>query len=95
MSDSAERVEEHDPLNGTEGGLSAEARRVVTERWCAILQQGEETEDYTFFELGGTSVVASQLILQLSRELDCRIPLSALFEHPTLREFRDHLATIL
>ncbi|GAB2695059.1 phosphopantetheine-binding protein [Kitasatospora kifunensis] len=69
--------------------------RIITDRWCAILQESEEYEDYTFFELGGTSVAASHLVLQLWMEFGFRVPLSALFENPTLRQFRDHMASTL
>ncbi|CAK7286901.1 acyl carrier protein [Streptomyces sp. RM1] len=74
---------------------AADVRRIVTERWMAVLQQDEELEDYTFFELGGTSIAASQLILQLGRDLGQRIPLAALGDHPTLGQFRDHLAGLI
>ncbi|GGV42879.1 acyl carrier protein [Streptomyces spectabilis] len=69
--------------------------QTVTARWMAVLQQDEELEDYTFFELGGTSIAASQLILQLGRDFGQRIPLTALTNHPTLRQFRDHLVQIV
>ncbi|MER5521316.1 acyl carrier protein [Streptomyces sp. NPDC002763] len=70
-------------------------RRTVTERWLAALEQDEELEDYTFFELGGTSLTASTLILQLSRDFGQRIPLSALMENPTLGQFRAYLVQSL
>ncbi len=69
--------------------------KIVTERWLAVLQQDEELEDYTFFELGGTSIAASRLIVELGRDFGRRIPLSALTEHPTLSRFREHLARTL
>ncbi|MFF4806484.1 phosphopantetheine-binding protein [Streptomyces sp. NPDC001351] len=74
---------------------ASDIRRTVTDRWNAVLQQDEELEDYTFFELGGTSIAASQLILQLSRDFGQRIPLSALTENPTLAKFCDRLEVIL
>ncbi|MFE4857469.1 acyl carrier protein [Streptomyces sp. NPDC056670] len=70
-------------------------RKTVTERWLAALEQDEELEDYTFFELGGTSFTASTLILQLSRDFGQRIPLSVLTENPTLGQFRAHLVNSL
>ncbi|WP_327178516.1 phosphopantetheine-binding protein [Streptomyces sp. NBC_01335] len=72
-----------------------DVRKTVTDRWLSVLQQDEELEDYTFFELGGTSIAASQLILQLSRDFGQRIPLTALTENPTLRQFRDHLTLLV
>jgi acyl carrier protein len=38
----------------------------------------------SFFELGGTSLVAMQMILRLCREFDIDLPLASVFQHPTL-----------
>ena len=42
------------------------------------------TED-DFFELGGTSITAIEVMIRLSREFDIDVPLQALFTHPTIR----------
>lgn len=65
--------------------------QIITSHWCAILQQTDVNEDYTFFELGGTSITFAQLVVDLSRELGCEIELAIIFEHPTLRQFRQHV----
>ncbi|MEM7199736.1 MAG: amino acid adenylation domain-containing protein [Planctomycetota bacterium] len=41
--------------------------------------------DDSFFERGGTSLSAMQVMLQLCQEFDLELPLETLFEHPTIR----------
>lgn len=77
------------------GNSETSVWQTVTERWLTVLEQDEELEDYTFLELGGTSLTANTLILELSRDLGQRIPLSALTENPTLGQFRAHLVRTL
>jgi acyl carrier protein len=40
--------------------------------------------DDDFFELGGTSLAAMQVMLQLCREFDIDLPLESMFSHTTL-----------
>ena len=40
--------------------------------------------DDSFFELGGTSLVAMEVMIRLCREYDIDLPLETLFTHPTL-----------
>ncbi len=42
--------------------------------------------DDSFFELGGTSLTAMQVMLQLCREFNIDLPLETLFSHPNLGE---------
>ena len=42
--------------------------------------------DDSFFELGGTSLTAMQVMLQLCQEFNIDLPLETLFSHPTLSE---------
>lgn len=69
--------------------------QVIAERWRAILEQEEIEEDHTFFELGGTSMTGTQLVVELSQELGLEIPLSAIYEYPTLHQFRTFVMTTL
>lgn len=67
----------------------AEARN-VTEELTAIWEEFLGVEDIkpsdNFFELGGNSLVAVQLFDELKRKLGIRLPLSSLFESPTIEE---------
>ena len=42
--------------------------------------------DDSFFELGGTSLLAMQVMLRLCREFDLDLPLATMFAHPRLAE---------
>ncbi|MFJ8493720.1 acyl carrier protein [Streptomyces sp. NPDC094038] len=80
--------------NSSARGVGSHAHRIVTDQWRDILQLDDDYEDYTFYELGGTSLTAAQLVLALGRELGRRISVQAVADNPTLREFRAHVLTI-
>lgn len=65
-------------------------KRNVTEEVTAIWEEYLGVEDIkmddNFFELGGNSLVAVQLFDELKRKLGVRLPLSALFEAPTIEQ---------
>jgi len=42
--------------------------------------------DSTFFELGGSSLIAAQVISRLRHAFHCDIPLRAIFERPTVAD---------
>ncbi|WMJ02940.1 amino acid adenylation domain-containing protein [Pseudomonas chlororaphis subsp. aurantiaca] len=55
--------------------------------WAAILDLPRARDDSHFFNAGGTSFTATRLIYQIQRELGITLPVSLLFEHPTLGSF--------
>ncbi|QHC31833.1 acyl carrier protein [Streptomyces sp. HF10] len=75
-------------------GSGSDVDRIVTGHWRDTLQLDDDYEDYTFYELGGTSLTAAQLVLTLGRELGCRISVQAVADNPTLRQFRAHVLSI-
>ncbi|MFI9208630.1 SDR family NAD(P)-dependent oxidoreductase [Streptomyces sp. NPDC053253] len=54
--------------------------------WAEILG-GAGAPDDDFFETGGDSLAAVQLVERVREELGVELPISALFDHPTLAEF--------
>ena len=76
------------------GGLSKTPYRApegpVGEYLAGVWQEELGVErvgaDDSFFELGGTSLTAMQVMLQLCREFNIDLPLETLFSHPTLGE---------
>lgn len=60
---------------------------VVAEAWRAALSTDHVTAEDNFFVLGGDSLAAARMAARLRAALDVRVPLSAVFEHPTLGEF--------
>ncbi|OUR77781.1 hypothetical protein A9Q83_09690 [Alphaproteobacteria bacterium 46_93_T64] len=71
------------------------ARRSVTEEtnervanlWKKILRATDIDDNDNFFQLGGNSLQAIQMIAEVGESLHTRLPLSLIFAHPTLAEF--------
>ena len=56
----------------------------LTELWQQELETDRVGAEDDFFELGGTSLSAMQVMLRLCREFDIELPLETLFTHPVL-----------
>ena len=69
----------------------------VARVWSEVLGVDAAEPDADFFALGGHSLLAIRLMSRIHERLHCEIPLTALFEHPTLAEFtaavEDHIGT--
>ncbi|MES4906074.1 MULTISPECIES: SDR family NAD(P)-dependent oxidoreductase [unclassified Streptomyces] len=62
-------------------GLEADIARVV----CDVLGRGFIGREESFFEVGGNSLFAARLQHEVARRLERRLPLRALYRHPTVR----------
>lgn len=70
-----------------------ELERVTARVWATVLGQAEVgVRDHFFDELGGSSLVVARVTSELSRELDREIPVTWLFEHPTVEALARRLA---
>ena len=58
----------------------------VTKIWEEYLGVEQIKNDDNFFDLGGNSLVAVQLFDELKRKMGVKLPLSALFEAPTIEK---------
>ncbi|KQQ75662.1 hypothetical protein ASF73_07645 [Xanthomonas sp. Leaf131] len=65
---------------------------LVAAHWCRLLGLPQVGRDDDFFALGGQSLLAVRLLAQLSEQAQVRLPLSAVFEFPTLAAFSRRLA---
>ncbi|NEC97258.1 hypothetical protein G3I57_18340, partial [Streptomyces albidoflavus] len=54
--------------------------------WSEVLHAGEVGADDDFFDLGGDSVLALQVVTRLRAETSVALPWRALFERPVLAE---------
>lgn len=52
--------------------------------WCAVLERNTVGVEQNFFELGGNSLLASQVTSRIREELGVDLPLRAIFETPTI-----------
>ncbi|HEV2622969.1 MAG TPA: condensation domain-containing protein, partial [Frateuria sp.] len=72
------------PPAGARVGPRDELERQVALAMAAVLGGHEPGIDENFFEQGGHSLLAAQLIARLNRELDLALPLRSVFEAPTI-----------
>jgi acyl transferase domain-containing protein/acyl carrier protein len=71
-----------------EGGLE----RRIAEVWQRVLGLDEIGLQDNFFDMGGNSLLALQVVSEMSRDLDVQIAPVTLFESPTVSALAKHLA---
>ena len=74
------------PRNATEQQL--------TQIWCDLLQLESVSVQDNFFDLGGRSLLAVQLVSRIKTVFGQPIPLATLFQAPTIEGLAKHLAPI-
>jgi amino acid adenylation domain-containing protein len=65
--------------------------RTLTEIWAQVLQVDQVGIEDHFFEIGGHSLLAMQVLVRLRSALSIEMPMSVLFELPTIRELAAHV----
>ncbi|MDX2505743.1 MAG: amino acid adenylation domain-containing protein, partial [Gammaproteobacteria bacterium] len=63
----------------------------LAEIWKAVLKLDQISMTSNFFNLGGHSLLANKIITQIRKALNVSIPLTFLFEFPTLQLMADNL----
>src|SRR5207248_2209604 len=82
------------PASPAAGGQSHTAvERRMAELWARVLRipSHDIERGHSFFDLGGDSVLAAQLIARMPAEFKVEVSLLDLFEHPTLEAFSRHI----
>ena len=64
---------------------TSEIELKLADIWQVLLNKDEVFLDDMFFDIGGNSLLANQLINCIEKELNVSIPLKQIFTHPTLR----------
>ncbi|HYC90092.1 MAG TPA: amino acid adenylation domain-containing protein [Thermoanaerobaculia bacterium] len=64
----------------------SDGERVLARLWCSVLRRGRVRPSDNFFTLGGNSLLAGQLLLEIRRELSLALTFRTLFENPTLMQ---------
>jgi amino acid adenylation domain-containing protein len=86
------------PPEGAAGGAGAPPATAREKALAAIWREVLGVEgvglDDNFFDRGGHSLKATQLVSRIHRSLGTRLPLSAVFKHPTLRGMSATLAQV-
>ncbi len=60
--------------------------KIITEIWRDLLGVKTIRSTDNFFEIGGHSLIAIQFIIRLENELNVKLPMSSLFEFPTVEK---------
>jgi phthiocerol/phenolphthiocerol synthesis type-I polyketide synthase E len=63
--------------------------------WCAVLGVEDIQPDDDFFDLGGNSLVAVQLIAQVRKAFGVKLPMRAVFDTPTVNGMAVRVAQLL
>ena len=63
-----------------------EVEEMLAKMWQEILQVDAVGRNDNFFEIGGHSLLAMQLVVRVRAELSIEVPISMLFECPSVRE---------
>jgi amino acid adenylation domain-containing protein len=82
------RLEAHKPsqlVTATESATEVAMMGVLSQLWADVLGTNLIEPDTNFFDLGGDSLLATQLVSRLRAKLGLELPISALFESPTVR----------
>ncbi|MGI4886524.1 MAG: non-ribosomal peptide synthetase [Janthinobacterium lividum] len=72
-------------------GPRTDVEKMVAAIWAPLLGLEKVGVYDDFFELGGHSLIAVQAMAQLAQETGKRLPLAALFEHPTVEKIASML----
>ncbi|AWV08512.1 non-ribosomal peptide synthetase [Marilutibacter maris] len=81
--------------SAAEAPLVGATERAIAELWGELLAAGPIDARANFFHLGGHSLLATRMAGMVAARLHRRVPVRAVFEHPTVRElaaYVDHKA---
>jgi amino acid adenylation domain-containing protein/FkbM family methyltransferase len=76
-----------DPENAAAGADRTAVEELLAGLWAEVIRVGTVQLHDDFFILGGHSLLATRMLSRLRDQLDVEVPLSALFEAPTLQGF--------
>jgi amino acid adenylation domain-containing protein len=71
-----------------------ETEEVLAGIWCELLHLKRVGVHDNFFQLGGHSLLATQLISRVRNAFGVELPLQALFDAPTVGQFRERLEKV-
>jgi len=66
-------------------------QRMLASCWADVLRRDAVGIDQNFFELGGDSLLGTQLLVRIKRDLEVEAQLGDLFRHPTVEALAAHL----
>jgi len=69
----------------------SETERVVAHAWARVLELERVGVDEDFFALGGDSLLAQRILVEIERELGISIPIRIAFANPTIAQLSEHI----
>lgn len=85
------------PEAGTSGGagpaVSDPVAAAISAIWCAVLATDGVGLDENFFDAGGNSLLLTELVVRLNREMAAAITRMDMFRFPTIRTMAAHLGS--
>jgi len=73
---------------------STEVERILADMWAQVLQIDKVGIKDNFFEIGGHSLLAMQVLVRVRTTLSVDMPLSVLFDSPTIQELAAYLESV-
>jgi acyl carrier protein len=74
------------PNTMTCGQADADLEEVVREIWCEVLMLRELGVEEHFFDLGGHSLLITQILSRVEETFGVKLPMKTLFDAPTVRQ---------
>jgi amino acid adenylation domain-containing protein/thioester reductase-like protein len=74
--------------------LTTETELALSRIWRDLLGEQLIGAEDSFFELGGHSLLATQLVARIANTIGVRIPLRAVFDHPSLEQLAVHVESL-
>ncbi|MGC5342985.1 acyl carrier protein [Streptomyces sp. DT24] len=66
--------------------VGSDVREHVRRVWADVLGHKDFDDDTQFFEAGGQSMKATQVLMKLRKQTGVRLPIRLVFDNPTVRE---------
>jgi L-aminoadipate-semialdehyde dehydrogenase len=88
--DIVERTEEASEEDLKNWESLTETEQVVAQKWAELvrgLNPKTIQREHSFFDMGGHSLLAQQLLLMTRKDLGANVSINALYEYPTLGGF--------
>jgi acyl-CoA synthetase (AMP-forming)/AMP-acid ligase II/acyl carrier protein len=63
----------------------------LSQIWMKVLDQDNINDDINFFELGGNSIKAIQLIEEINRKLQMKLKVKSIFKNPVFTDFQKYV----
>jgi amino acid adenylation domain-containing protein len=73
-------------------GPSTSIEEVLASIWCKVLDLERVGVDDNFFDLGGHSLLLTQMHFHLVKQIGREFPIAIVFQHPTIRALSAHLS---